>query len=117
MFAITVAGSSGNFELNVFKPVIAYNLLQSIRILGDGAASFADNCAAGIEPNRPGIQKHLDSTLMVVTALVPRIGYDKAAEIAKTAHRENLTLREAAVKLNILSAEDFDRFLDIASMV
>ena len=115
--AVTVAGASGNFELNVYKPVIAYNILQSIRILGDAAESFTDRCLAGIEPNHEGIKRHLENTLMVVTALAPRIGYDKAAKIAKTAHNDELTLREAAVKLNILTEKEFDAYVDIKKMV
>lgn len=115
--AVTVAGASGNFELNVYKPVIAYNILQSIRILGDAAESFTDRCLAGIEPNHEGIKRHLENTLMVVTALAPRIGYDKAAKIAKTAHNDGLTLREAAVKLNILTEKEFDAYVDIKKMV
>ncbi len=115
--AVTVAGASGNFELNVYKPVIAYNILQSVRILGDAAESFTDRCLAGMEPNHEGIRRHLENTLMVVTALAPRIGYDKAATIAKTAHAEDLTLREAAVKLNILTEKEFNNYLDIKKMV
>jgi fumarate hydratase class II len=115
--AVTVAGASGNFELNVYKPVIAYNILQSIRILGDAAESFTDRCLAGIEPNHEGIKRHLENTLMVVTALAPRIGYDKAAAVAKTAHNDGLTLRKAAVKLNILTEKEFDAYIDIKKMV
>jgi fumarate hydratase class II len=115
--AVTAAGASGNFELNVFKPVIAYNVLQSIRILGDAAESFTDRCLAGTEPNMKGIKRHLENTLMVVTALAPRIGYDKAAAVAKTAHNEGLTLREAAAKLNVLTEKEFDTYLDIKKMV
>lgn len=115
--AVTVAGASGNFELNVYKPVIAYNILQSIRTLGDAAESFTDRCLAGIEPNHEGIKRHLENTLMVVTALAPRIGYDKAAAVAKTAHNDGLTLRKAAVKLNILTEKEFDAYIDIKKMV
>jgi len=106
--AITVGGSNGQLELNVFKPMIAYNLLQSIRLLGDVCRSFADNCVAGIEPNRDRIAELLDRSLMLVTALNPEIGYDNAAKIAKKAHKEGLTLKEAAVQLGLLTAERFD---------
>ena len=95
---VTVAGSQGNFELNVYKPVIIFNVLQSVRLLADGMLSFDTNCLVGLEPDREGIQKHLDNTLMVVTALNPHIGYDNAAKVAKTAYKEKLTLKEAAVK-------------------
>jgi fumarate hydratase class II len=106
--AIGFAGASGNFELNVYKPVIIYNLLQSIRLLTDGCHSFDRNCVSGIQPNLPQIESHLRNSLMLVTALNPHIGYDKAAAIAKHAHAEGVTLKEAAVDLKILSAEEFD---------
>jgi fumarate hydratase class II len=106
--AISFAASQGNFELNVFKPVLANALLQSIRLLGDAALSFNDNCAYGIEPNRPVIQKNLENSLMLVTALNRKIGYDSAAKIAKYAHKNGLTLKAAAVELKLLSAEEFD---------
>jgi fumarate hydratase class II len=106
--AISFAASQGNFELNVFKPVLANALLQSIRLLGDAALSFNDNCAYGIEPNRPVIQKNLENSLMLVTALNRKIGYDNAAKIAKYAHKNGLTLKAAAVELKLLSAEEFD---------
>jgi len=109
--AVTVAGSNGHFELNVFKPVIAYNVLQSIRLLGDVARSFADHCVAGIQPNLDRIRKSVENSLMLVTALNPHVGYDNAAKIAKKAHAENLTLKEAAVALGLLSAEDFDAMI------
>jgi fumarate hydratase, class II len=105
---IAWAGASGNFELNVYKPVIIYNLLQSIRLLTDGCRSFAENCVAGIVPNEAVIQQHVQNSLMLVTALNPHIGYDKAAQIAKHAHAQGTTLKEAAVTLNFLSAEEFD---------
>jgi len=108
---ITVAGSQGHLELNVFKPVIIYNLLQSIRLLADASRSFADRCVVGIEANRERIAELLHRSLMLVTALTPHIGYDKAAEIAKKAHREQLTLKEAALALGYVSEEDFDRWV------
>ena len=108
---IGFAGSQGNFELNVFKPVIAYNLLQSIRLLGDACKSFNDHCAVGIEPNLPVIERNVRDSLMLVTALNPRIGYDNAAKIAKHAHKTGGTLREAAIDLGLLSGEDFDAFV------
>jgi fumarate hydratase class II len=115
--AITVGGSSGQLELNVYKPMIAYNLLQSIRLLGDVCRSFADNCVAGIEPNRDRIAELLDRSLMLVTALNPEIGYDNAAKIAKKAHQEGLTLKEAAVDLGMLTAERFDELVRPEKMV
>jgi fumarate hydratase, class II len=115
--AINLGGAMGNFELNVFKPVIIHNFLQSVRLLADGATSFNDNCAVGIEPNRERIDHLLKSSLMLVTALNPHIGYDKAAKIAKTAHKEGTTLKEAAVKLGFLTADQFDAWVRPADMV
>jgi fumarate hydratase, class II len=115
--AVTIAGASGNFELNVYKPVIAYNVLQSVRILGDAAESFNDRCLSGTKPNRQGIKRHLENTLMVVTALAPHIGYDNAAAIAKTAHTEGITLKEAALTLNMLTEEEFITYLDVKKMI
>ena len=106
--AINVGGSSGNFELNVFKPVMIYNLLQSIRLLADSCRSFNDHCVAGIEPNKTQIEKHLNGSLMLVTALNPHIGYDNAAKVAKKAYQENTTLKESAVALGLLTDEEFD---------
>ena len=106
--AIAVGGSSGNFELNVFKPVMIYNLLQSIRLLADASRSFNDHCVAGTQPNKIQIEAHLRNSLMLVTALNPHIGYDNAAKVAKKAYQENTTLKEAAVALNLLTAEEFD---------
>ena len=106
--AINVGGSSGNFELNVFKPVMIYNLLQSIRLIADSCRSFNDHCVVGIEPNKTQIEKHLNGSLMLVTALNPHIGYDNAAKVAKKAYQDNSTLKEAAVALNLLTAEEFD---------
>lgn len=109
--AINVGGSSGNFELNVFKPVMIYNFLQSVTLLADGCVSFNNNCAVGIEPLPANIQKHVENSLMLVTALNPHIGYDNAAKIAKKAHAENTTLKEAAIALGILTAEQFDQYV------
>jgi fumarate hydratase class II len=106
--AINVGGSSGHFELNVFKPVMIYNLLQSIRLLADSCRSFNDHCVVGIEPNKTQIDKHLNGSLMLVTALNPHIGYDNAAKVAKKAYQENTTLKESAVALGLLTAEEFD---------
>ena len=115
--AVGIGGSNGHFELNVFKPLIAANVLQSARLIGDACVSFTDKCAAGIEPNRPVIQRHLENSLMLVTSLNTHIGYYKAAEIAKKAHKEGTTLKEAAIALGHLSAEDFDKWVDPANMV
>ena len=106
--AINVGGSSGNFELNVFKPVMIYNLLQSIRLLADSCRSFNNHCVVGIEPNKTQIEKHLNGSLMLVTALNPHIGYDNAAKVAKKAYQENITLKESAVALGLLTDEEFD---------
>ena len=106
--AIAVGGSSGNFELNVFKPVMIYNLLQSIQLLGDSCRSFNEHCISGIKPNKSQIKTHLKNSLMLVTALNPHIGYDNAAKVAKKAYQENTTLKEAAVALKLLTAEEFD---------
>jgi len=114
--AINIGGASGNFELNVFRPMVIHNFLQSVRLLADGMNSFNDHCAAGIEPNRARITELVERSLMLVTALNPHIGYDKAAQIAKKAHKEGSTLREAALALGHVSAEDFDRWIDPAKM-
>ncbi|MCK6588371.1 MAG: class II fumarate hydratase, partial [Polyangiaceae bacterium] len=106
--AVSFGGASGNFELNVFKPLIIHNVLQSVRLLGDGCASFEENCAVGIEPNTARIEKNLRDSLMLVTALNRHIGYDNAAKIAKKAHKEGTTLKEAAVALGLITAERFD---------
>ncbi|MEK9173316.1 MAG: class II fumarate hydratase [Patescibacteria group bacterium] len=108
---INFAGSSGNFELNVMKPVIIHNVLQSIRLLTDVCVSFEEHCINGIEPNRDAIQRHLDNSLMLVTALNPHIGYDNAVKVAKKAHAENITLREAAITLGLLTGEKFDEIM------
>lgn len=114
--AITVAGSQGHFELNVYKPVMAYAMLQSIRLMGDAVNSFTDNCVAGIEANEPRIAELMQRSLMLVTALAPRIGYDKAAQVAKAAHANGTTLREEAVRLGLVSGADFDRLMRPAKM-
>ena len=110
--AVAFGGSQGNFQLNVFKPVMAHNVLESIALLGDATASFDEQCAAGIEPDRDRIRENLERNLMVVTALNPHIGYDKAAQIAKKAHAEGTTLREAAIASGHLTAEQFDEWVD-----
>ena len=115
--AITVGGASGHLELNVFKPMMIFNLLQSIRLLGDACRSFAENCVTGIKPDRARIAEMLERSLMLVTALNPHIGYDNAAKVAKKAHAEGITLREAAVALDLLTGEDFDRLVRPADMV
>ena len=109
--AIAVGGSGGFLELNVFKPVMIYNLLQSIRLLGDACRSFADNCVSGIEPDRDRIAELVDRSLMLVTALNPKIGYDNAAKVAKKAHAEGITLKEAAIQLGLVTAEEFDELV------
>jgi fumarate hydratase class II len=114
---IGFAASQGNFELNVFKPVLAYNLLQSVRLLGDACASFDEHCAHGIEPLRANIERHVRNSLMLVTALSPKIGYDNAAKVAKRAHATGGTLRQAAVELGLLSAEEFDAVVQPENMV
>ncbi|MBU3658769.1 MAG: class II fumarate hydratase [Flavobacteriales bacterium] len=115
--AVSVAGSNGHFELNVFKPVIAYNVLQSARLIGDACVSFTDNCAAGIQANLPVVKKHLDNSLMLVTALNTKIGYYKAAEIAKYAHKNGTTLKEAAVGLGHVTSEEYDLYVDPSKMI
>jgi fumarate hydratase, class II len=107
--AINIGGASGNFELNVFKPLIIHNFLHSVRLLADAGRSFDEHCARGIEPSRGRIREQLERSLMLVTALAPRLGYDRAAQIAKKAHKEGTTLKEAAVALGYLTAEEFDR--------
>ena len=109
--AVSIGGSNGHFELNVFKPLIAANLLQSARILGQACLSFNDNCVVGIEPNLPEIKNKLDNSLMLVTALNTHIGYDKAAKIAKKAYHDNSTLKEAAIELGYLTSEEFDKWV------
>ena len=115
--AINFGGASGNFELNVFRPMIAHNFMQSVRLLADGMKSFNDHCAAGIEPNRERIAELVDRSLMLVTALNPHIGYDKAAQIAKKAHKEGSTLREAALATGYVTGEQFDQWVRPQDMV
>ncbi|MGV7220927.1 MAG: class II fumarate hydratase [Nitrospinales bacterium] len=115
--AVNVGGSSGNFELNVFKPVMIYNLLQSIKLISDSCVSFNNHCAEGIEPNHGKIEEHLNSSLMLVTALNSHIGYDNAAKVAKKAHVENLTLKQSAVALNLLTDEEFDEKVQPKNMI
>ncbi|XP_014786187.1 fumarate hydratase, mitochondrial isoform X2 [Octopus bimaculoides] len=115
--AVTVGGSNGHFELNVFKPLIARNVLQSIRLIGDACISFTDHCVKDIQPNRKRLQSNLNESLMLVTALNPHIGYDRAAKIAKLAHQEGTTLKEAALKLNFLKEEQFDEIVRPENML
>jgi fumarate hydratase class II len=115
--SITFAGSQGHFELNVYNPVMAYNFLQSTHLLGDAAVSFTDNCVVGIEAREDNIAAALERSLMLVTALAPRIGYDNAAKIAKTAHKNGTTLREEAVGGGYVSAEEFDKVVDPRKMI
>jgi fumarate hydratase class II len=115
--AVSIGGSNGHFELNVFKPVIAANVLASARLLGDACVSFADKCAVGIQPNLPEINKHLNNSLMLVTALNPKIGYYKAAEIAKYAHKNGTTLKEAAITLDYITSEDYDIYVNPSKMI
>jgi fumarate hydratase class II len=114
---ITFAGSQGHLELNVFKPVIAYTMLQSIRLIADVADSFTEKCIVGIEPDRECIKEHLENSLMLVTALAPHIGYDKASEIAKAAHKRGTTLREEALRLGHVTAEQFERWVRPEDMI
>ncbi|OYW13390.1 MAG: class II fumarate hydratase, partial [Rhodospirillales bacterium 12-54-5] len=111
------AGSQGHFELNVFKPVIIYNVLQSIRLLGDACNSFTDNCVVGIEANKARISQLLNESLMLVTALNPHIGYDNAAKAAKKAHKEGKTLKAAAMELKLLTSAEFDKWVRPEDMI
>ncbi|OEK02640.1 fumarate hydratase, class II [Roseivirga sp. 4D4] len=115
--AVSVGGAQGHYELNVFKPVMAYNVLQSARLIGDACVSFEENCAIGIEPNTKSIQQHLNNSLMLVTALNTKIGYEKAAKIAKTAHENGTTLKEEAVNLGYLTADEFDEWVRPEDMI
>ncbi|MBN1157891.1 MAG: class II fumarate hydratase [Bacteroidales bacterium] len=114
---VSVGGANGHFELNVYKPVIASNVLQSARLLGDACVSFNDHCAEGVQPNLERIEQHLSQTLMLVTALNPHIGYENAARIAKKAHKEHITLRQAAIDLGLVSGEQFDQWVDPRKMI
>lgn len=115
--AVSIGGATGHFELNVFKPVIAANVLQSARLIGDACVSFNDKCAIGLEPNLELIKEHLEKSLMLVTALNPHIGYENAAKIAKKAHKENKTLRQVAIELGLVTNEQFDLWVDAKKMV
>jgi fumarate hydratase, class II len=115
--AVNMGGALGNFELNVMKPLIVNAFLQSARLLGDGATSFTDNCAVGITANRERIDDLLRRSLMLVTALNPHIGYDKAAKIAKNAHQKGTTLKESALELGFVSSDDFDRWVKPEDML
>jgi fumarate hydratase class II len=115
--AIAVGGAQGHYELNVFKPLMAANFIQSARLLADACVSFNDHCAVGIEPNEKNIKAHVDNSLMLVTALNTHIGYDKAAKIAKTAHQNGTTLREEALNLGFLTEEEFDKWVRPENMV
>ena len=114
---IGFSGASGNFELNVYRPVLAYNILQSIRLLSDGCNSFTEHAIAGIEPNEERIEHNLYNSLMLVTALNPHIGYDKSAEVAKKAYKDNITLREAIIELGYLTGDEFDKLVQPADMI
>ena len=115
--AVNVGGAMGNFELNVFKPLIIYDFLWSVRLLSDASVSFNDNCAVGIEANRERIDELMHNSLMLVTALNPHIGYDKAAKIAKHAHKTGKTLKEAAIELKLVTSEQFDEWVRPEKMV
>lgn len=114
---VAFCGSQGNFELNVYRPVMIYNVLQSIHLLGDSAALFTSHCLKGLLPNQMRIKKHLDESLMLVTALAPEIGYDKAAKIAKLAHEKHLTLKQAAIELHFVDEKRFDEIVDPSKMI
>jgi fumarate hydratase class II len=114
--AVAFAGTQGNFQLNVFKPIILHNVLESIELLAEGMCSFDVRCARGLAPDRERIREHVEGSLMLVTALNPHIGYENSAKIALYAHRHGTTLREAALKLGLVAAEDFDRWIDPAAM-
>ena len=115
--AVTMGGANGHFELNVFKPVMAYNVLMSARLIGEACVSFDEHCAVGIEPNHARIKQNLDNSLMLVTALNTKIGYEKAAKIAKTAHENGTTLKEEAINLGYLTADEFDEWVDPSKMI
>lgn len=115
--AVNIGGLSGNFELNVFKPLMIFNLLNSVRLLADACESFNDNCAVGIEANQETIEHYLHNSLMLVTALNPHIGYDNAAKVAKKAYAENKTLRQAAIELDLLTGEKFDQVVRPEKMI
>ncbi len=114
---VTFADSQGHFELNVYNPVMAYSFLQSVRLMADSAISFTEHCVVGIEPRRDNIKAGLERSLMLVTALAPKIGYDAAAKIAKTAHKNGTTLKEEALKTGLVTAEEFDRIVRPEDMI
>jgi fumarate hydratase, class II len=114
---ITMAGSHGHFELNVFKPLIIHNILQSIHIMADASKSFAKYCVKGLKANKKKIKENLDNSLMLVTALVPKIGYDNAAKIAKAAHKNGTTLKEESIKAGLINEKDFDKYVDPRKMI
>lgn len=115
--AVTVGGMQGHFELNVFKPVIVFNILNSVRLLGDACNSFREHCVDGIQVNTKQIEQHLNNSLMLVTALNPHVGYDNAAKIAKNAYEKSITLKESAVLLGFMSSEDFDKWVRPQDMI
>ena len=115
--SITFAGASGNFELNVYRPVMAYNILESIKLLSDATESFAKNAISGIEPNLERINDNLYNSLMLVTALNPEIGYDKAAEVAKNSYKKNISLKESSIQLGYLTSEEFDKLVKPEDMI
>lgn len=115
--AVTIGGSNGHFELNVFKPVMIYNVLQSIRLISDSCHSFTDNCIVGIQANEERINKLLNESLMLVTALNPHVGYDNAAKIAKKAHADGTTLKEAGIELKMLTEAQFDKWIKPREMI
>ena len=115
--SITFSGASGNFELNVYRPILAYSLIESVVLLSDGCDSFRKNCVDGIIPNKERIKSNLDNSLMLVTALAPYIGYDKAAKVAKNAYDKKLTLRDSVIELNYMSGEEFDEKVNPEKMI
>ena len=115
--ATSIGGMNGHFELNVFKPLMAYNILNSARLLGDACNSFNENCAKGIKANTEAIKKNLTNSLMLVTALNPHIGYDNAAKIAKKAHKDGISLKKAALSLKLVSEKNFDKWVDPNKMI
>jgi fumarate hydratase class II len=115
--AIGFAGSQGHFELNVYKPLLSFNILQSLQLLGDSCNSFANNCVIGLKANEVEIKKHLDNSLMLVTALAPKIGYDNATRIAKNAHKNNTTLRTEAIKSGLVNEVEFTKIVNPKNMI
>ena len=114
---IGFAGSQGHFELNVYKPLLSYNILQSLQLLGDSCNSFANNCVRGLKANEVEIKKHLDNSLMLVTALAPKIGYDNATKIAKNAHKNNTTLKTEAIKSGLVNEVEFAKIVNPKNMI